>query len=56
MAGVAWKDYGEVTVVDDEATMIAYSDYIATEHLQVHTRDPHATAKKLRTTGSIFIA
>jgi sulfopropanediol 3-dehydrogenase len=41
--------------VDDEATMIAYSDYIATEHLQVHTRDPHATAKKLRNYGSIFI-
>jgi histidinol dehydrogenase/sulfopropanediol 3-dehydrogenase len=55
VAGVAWKDYGEVTVVDDEETMIAYSDYIATEHLQVHTHDPHATAKKLRNYGSIFI-
>lgn len=49
VAGVAWKDYGEVTVVDDEETMIAYSDYIATEHLQVHTRDPKATAKSSAT-------
>lgn len=55
VASVAWKDYGEITVVDDEASMIAYSDYIATEHLQVHTRDPQATAKKLRNYGSLFI-
>lgn len=55
VAGCAWKDYGEITVVEDEDTMIAYSDYIATEHLQVHTRDPQETAKKLRNYGSLFI-
>lgn len=55
VAGAAWRDYGEITVVPDEATMIAYSDVIAAEHLQVHTRDPHATAKKLRNYGSLFI-
>jgi histidinol dehydrogenase/sulfopropanediol 3-dehydrogenase len=55
VAGVAWEDYGEITVADDEATMLAYSDYIATEHLQVHTKDPQATAKKLRNYGSLFI-
>ncbi|RWF81409.1 MAG: histidinol dehydrogenase [Mesorhizobium sp.] len=55
VAGAAWKDYGEITTVEDEDTMIAYSDYIATEHLQVHTRDPQATANKLRNYGSLFI-
>jgi len=55
VAGAAWKDYGEITVAEDEATMLAYSDFIATEHLQVHTRDPQATAKKLRNYGSLFI-
>ncbi|MEX2746376.1 histidinol dehydrogenase [Rhizobium mongolense] len=55
VAGAAWKNYGEITVVEDEDAMIAYSDYIATEHLQVHTRDPQATAKKLRNYGSLFI-
>lgn len=55
IAGAAWKDYGEITVVNDEDTMIAYADYIATEHLQVHTRDSQATAKKLRNYGSLFI-
>ncbi|MES0021291.1 histidinol dehydrogenase [Mesorhizobium sp. M0036] len=55
VAGVAWNHYGEITVVEDEGTMVAYSDYIAAEHLQVHTRDPQATAKKLRNYGSLFI-
>lgn len=55
VAGTAWKDYGEIVVCSDEATMIAYSDYIAAEHLQVHTADPHAMAKKLRNYGSLFI-
>lgn len=55
VAGTAWKDYGEIVVCEDEATLIAYSDYIAAEHLQVHTADPQAMAKKLRNYGSLFI-
>ena len=35
--------------------MIAYSDFIAAEHLQVHGRDPHGLAKKLTNYGSLFI-
>jgi sulfopropanediol 3-dehydrogenase len=55
VAGPAWRDYGEIVVCDDEATMIHYSDFIAAEHLQVHTADPHAIAKRLRNYGSLFI-
>jgi histidinol dehydrogenase/sulfopropanediol 3-dehydrogenase len=55
VAGTAWTDYGEIVVCADEATMIAYSDYIAAEHLQVHTADPQAMARKLRNYGSLFI-
>lgn len=55
VAGVAWRDYGEITLCADEASMIAYSDHIAAEHLEVHTRVPHATAAKLRNYGSLFI-
>ncbi len=54
-AGQAWRDYGEIVVCDDKAAMIAYSDHIAAEHLQVHTRDAKAFAKKLRNYGSLFI-
>lgn len=51
----AWINYGEITVCDDEAAMIAYSDLIAAEHLQVHTADARDFAKKLRNYGSLFI-
>jgi len=54
-AGAAWRDYGEITVCDSEAAMIAYSDLIAAEHLQVHTADAKDFAKKLRNYGSLFI-
>ncbi len=54
-AGAAWRDYGEIAVCEGEAAMIAYSDVIAAEHLQVHTRDPQAMAAKLRNYGSLFI-
>jgi histidinol dehydrogenase/sulfopropanediol 3-dehydrogenase len=55
VAAEAWRDYGEITLCADEATMIAYSDHIAAEHLEVHTRDPKAMANKLRNYGSLFI-
>lgn len=55
VASESWKNYGEVVVCADEAAMIAYSDYVAAEHLQVHTADPHGFAKKLRNYGSLFI-
>jgi histidinol dehydrogenase/sulfopropanediol 3-dehydrogenase len=55
VAGPAWRDYGQIALCEDEEAMIAYSDFIAAEHLQVHTRDPHATAQKLRNYGSLFI-
>ena len=55
VAAAAWERFGEIVLCDDEAAMIAYSDKIAAEHLQVHTRDSHATAAKLRNYGSLFI-
>ena len=55
VAGPAWRDFGEIALVPDEATLIAYADFIAAEHLQVHTTEPHAMALKLRSYGSLFI-
>ncbi len=55
VAARAWADYGEIVLCEDEAAMLAYSDHVAAEHLQVHTRDPHVTAAKLRNYGSLFI-
>ena len=55
VAGQAWRDYGQVAIASDEQAMLDYSDFIAAEHLQVHTREPHATAGRLSNYGSLFI-
>lgn len=54
-AGEAWRRQGEIVLCETEEQLVAFADYIATEHLQVHTRDPHATASKIRNYGSLFI-
>ena len=54
-AGEAWRRQGEIAVCDSEEQLIAFADHMATEHLQVHTRDPHSTAAKIRNYGSLFI-
>jgi histidinol dehydrogenase/sulfopropanediol 3-dehydrogenase len=55
VARPSWEARGEIAVAEDEAAMIAYSDHIAAEHLQVHTSDPKTLARGLRNYGSLFI-
>src|SRR4051795_227211 len=54
-AGRAWKDCGEVIVCDSEAEMIAEADRIASEHVQVMTRDPDVFLNGMRNYGSLFL-
>jgi histidinol dehydrogenase/sulfopropanediol 3-dehydrogenase len=55
VAAPAWRDYGLIAVAATEDDMIAYSEEIAAEHLQVHTRDAMAFAQRLDNYGSLFI-
>jgi sulfopropanediol 3-dehydrogenase len=55
LAGQAWKDYGEVIVCNDEAEMIAEADRVASEHVQVMTRDPDVFLNGMRNYGSLFL-
>jgi sulfopropanediol 3-dehydrogenase len=55
LAGQAWKDYGEVIVCDDEAEMIAEADSVASEHVQVMTRDPDVFLNGMKNYGSLFL-
>jgi len=55
IAGESWANYGEIVLCADEAAMVAYSDHIAAEHLQIHTADAMAFSHKLRNYGSLFI-
>jgi len=54
-AGQAWKDFGEVIVCDNEAEMIAEADRVASEHVQVMTRDPDVFLNGMKNYGSLFL-
>ena len=41
IARKAWEDYGEVIVCEDEEEMVREADRIASEHVQVMTRNLH---------------
>jgi sulfopropanediol 3-dehydrogenase len=55
LAGQAWKDFGEVIVCDDEAEMVREADRIASEHVQVMTRDPDYFLNNMKNYGSLFL-
>jgi sulfopropanediol 3-dehydrogenase len=54
-AGQAWKDYGEVILCDSYEEMIAEADHVASEHVQVMTRDPDLFLNGMRNYGSLFL-
>jgi sulfopropanediol 3-dehydrogenase len=54
-AGQAWKDYGEVIVCEDEAEMVREADRIASEHVQVMTKDPDYFLNNMKNYGSLFL-
>jgi sulfopropanediol 3-dehydrogenase len=55
IAGVAWRDHGEVCVVDSEAEAVAVSDEYAPEHLEVMTNNNDYYLEHLRNYGSLFL-
>src|ERR1700694_3030574 len=54
-AGKAWEDYGEVIVCDSYDEMVAEADRIASEHVQVMTRDPDYFLNNMKNYGSLFL-
>jgi sulfopropanediol 3-dehydrogenase len=54
-AGQAWRDYGEVIVCDSVDEMVSEADRIASEHVQVMTRDPDYFLANMRNYGSLFL-
>ena len=55
IAAKAWEDYGEVIVCDDEDEMVREADRIASEHVQVMTRDPDYFLAHMTNYGSLFL-
>jgi len=55
LAGQSWKDYGEVIVCDSVDEMVAEADRVASEHVQVMTRDPDYFLNNMKNYGSLFL-
>jgi sulfopropanediol 3-dehydrogenase len=55
IAGVAWRDNGEVIVVQTADEAIEVSDAWAPEHLEVQTKDYSYYLKNLTNYGSLFL-
>jgi sulfopropanediol 3-dehydrogenase len=55
IAGVAWRDNGDVIVVDSPAEAVQVSDQWAPEHLEVQTKDWRYYLDRCRNYGSIFL-
>ena len=55
IARVAWADYGQVIVCDSDEEMIQEADRIASEHVQVMTRDPDFFLQRMTNYGALFL-
>jgi sulfopropanediol 3-dehydrogenase len=55
VAAQAWRDYGEVIVCDSIDEMVAEADRIASEHVQVMTRDPDLFLARMTNYGALFL-
>lgn len=55
VARKAWEDYGEVIVCSSEEEMVEVADGIASEHVQVMTRDPDYFLKHMTNYGALFL-
>jgi sulfopropanediol 3-dehydrogenase len=55
LAGQSWAEYGEVIVCDTYEEMLAKADELASEHVQVMTRDPDFFLNNMTNYGALFL-
>lgn len=55
IAGQAWDDYGQVIVCDSYNEMVEMADFIASEHVQVMTKDPQYFLDNMTNYGALFL-
>jgi len=55
VAGQAWRDYGQIILCDTEEEMLAEAERIASEHVQVMTRDPDYFLQNMTNYGALFL-
>ena len=55
IAAKSWAEYGEVIVCDTPEEMLAKADELASEHVQVMTRDPDYFLNHMTNYGALFL-
>ncbi len=55
VAGVAWRDYGEIILVDSREEAVTEADRIAAEHVEVLTRNPRYFLEHMKNYGALFL-
>ncbi|MEM9522290.1 MAG: histidinol dehydrogenase [Actinomycetota bacterium] len=55
IAGVAWRDYGQVIVCEDNEEMLRVADEMAFEHVQVMTNDDDYFFENMVNYGGLFL-
>ncbi len=55
VAAKAWADYGEVIVCESDEEMVRVADDLASEHVQVMTRDPDYFLEHMTNYGALFL-
>jgi sulfopropanediol 3-dehydrogenase len=55
IAGAAWRGHGQVILCDTDDELVSEADRIASEHVQVMTRDPRWFLDRLTNYGSLFL-
>jgi sulfopropanediol 3-dehydrogenase len=55
VAGVAWRDYGEIILVDGVEQAVKEADRIAAEHVEVLTRNPRFFLERMKNYGALFL-
>jgi sulfopropanediol 3-dehydrogenase len=55
VAGVAWRDYGEIILVSSREEAVTEADRIAAEHVEVLCSNPRFFLDKMRNYGALFL-
>ncbi|MBS0398366.1 MAG: histidinol dehydrogenase, partial [Proteobacteria bacterium] len=51
----AWEDFGEIIVAESDREMVEIADAIASEHVQVMTRNPEYFLQHMTNYGALFL-
>ncbi len=55
VASVSWNDYGEIILCDTDEEMLAESERLCSEHVQVMTQDPDWFLERMTNYGGLFL-